>query len=117
MNIEIKQDIKKRIYELADEKYKDFHSRLCPGTTNIVGVRTPVLRNYAKELNRKYSLNELLKEIAEKGAKAVFREQLLANRKAAENRDAQKYGGIYNRQNTNTTPQHSHDEEGEEIGD
>ena len=63
MNIEIKQDIKKRIYELADEKYKDFHSRLCPGTTNIVGVRTPVLRNYAKELNRKYSLNELLKEI------------------------------------------------------
>lgn len=61
--------------------------------------------------------NELLKEIAEKGAKAVFREQLLANRKAAENRDAQKYGGIYNRQNTNTTPQHSHDEEGEEIGD
>ena len=63
MNIEIKQDIKKRIYELADEKYKDFHSRLCPGTTNIVGVRTPVLRNYAKELNRKYSLNDLLKEI------------------------------------------------------
>lgn len=63
MNIEIKQDIKKQIYELADEKYKDFHSRLCPGTTNIVGVRTPVLRNYAKELNRKYSLNELLKEI------------------------------------------------------
>lgn len=61
--MEIKQDIKKQIYELADEKYKDFHSRLCPGTTNIVGVRTPVLRNYAKELNRKYSLNELLKEI------------------------------------------------------
>lgn len=42
--------IRKKIFELADSKYKEFHSALCPGTDNIVGVRVPVLRNYAKEL-------------------------------------------------------------------
>lgn len=44
------EEIRKRIFELADEKYKEFHSGLCPNTNNIVGVRVPVLRNYAKEL-------------------------------------------------------------------
>lgn len=42
--------IREKIFELADEKYKEFHSGLCPNTNNIVGVRVPVLRNYAKEL-------------------------------------------------------------------
>ncbi len=44
------EEVRKRIFELADEKYKEFHSRLCPNTDNIVGVRVPILRNYAKEL-------------------------------------------------------------------
>lgn len=44
------EEVRKRIFELADSKYKEFHSGLCPGTENIVGVRVPVLRNYAKEL-------------------------------------------------------------------
>lgn len=34
---------------MADSKYKEFHSGLCPGTNNILGVRVPVLRKYAKE--------------------------------------------------------------------
>ncbi|MCI8352768.1 MAG: DNA alkylation repair protein [Clostridia bacterium] len=44
------EEIEKRIFELADTEYKEFHSGLCPNTNNIVGVRVPVLRNYAKEL-------------------------------------------------------------------
>lgn len=44
------EEIRKRIFALADEKYKEFHTGLCPNTNNIVGVRVPVLRNYAKEL-------------------------------------------------------------------
>lgn len=44
------EEIRKRIFELADIKYKEFHSGLCPNTKNIVGVRVPVLRNYAKEI-------------------------------------------------------------------
>lgn len=46
----MKEEIRARILALADEKYKEFHSGLCPNTKNIVGVRVPVLRNYAKEL-------------------------------------------------------------------
>lgn len=55
------EEIRKKIFELADEKYKEFHSGLCPNTNNIVGVRVPILRNYAKELAsgdfRKYLKN------------------------------------------------------------
>ncbi|MGN0293035.1 MAG: DNA alkylation repair protein [Lachnospiraceae bacterium] len=43
-----------RLCELADEDYRVFHSRLCPGTEGILGVRTPVLRQYARELIREY---------------------------------------------------------------
>lgn len=46
----MEDEVRKRIFELADEKYKEFHSGLCPNTNNIVGVRVPILRNYAKEL-------------------------------------------------------------------
>lgn len=59
----IKEEVKKHIYELADEKYKEFHSGLCPETKNIVGVRTPVLRAYAKKLNHQYEIEELLESI------------------------------------------------------
>lgn len=59
----MKQKIKEKLLELADQKYKEFHSGLCPGTDNIIGVRVPVLRNYAKELGKEYEINELLKQI------------------------------------------------------
>lgn len=44
----------KHLQELADENYRVFHSRLCPGTEGILGVRTPVLRNYAREIVKKF---------------------------------------------------------------
>lgn len=59
----MKQKIKEKLFELSDQKYKEFHSGLCPGTDNIIGVRVPVLRNYAKELAKKYNIEELLQEI------------------------------------------------------
>lgn len=59
----MKQKIKEKLWELADQKYKEFHSGLCPGTDNIIGVRVPVLRNYAKELLKRYEIEELLKQI------------------------------------------------------
>lgn len=42
--------IREKIFELSDVKYKEFHSKLCPNTNNIVGVRVPILRNLAKEI-------------------------------------------------------------------
>lgn len=44
------EEIRKRIFELSDIKYKEFHSTLCPNTNNIIGVRVPILRNLAKEI-------------------------------------------------------------------
>ena len=44
------EQIRNTLFELADEKYKEFHSRLCPNIDNIIGVRVPILRNYAKEI-------------------------------------------------------------------
>ena len=51
--------IKNELKSLADEKYKEFHSNLCPGVDNIMGIRVPILRNYAKELLKKHTLQEL----------------------------------------------------------
>ena len=59
----IKEEIKNKLKELADLKYKEFHSGLCPNTENILGVRVPVLRNYAKEISKQYKIEDLLENI------------------------------------------------------
>ncbi len=59
----MKQKIKEKLLELSDLKYKEFHSGLCPGIDNIIGVRVPILRNYAKELAKQYEIEELFKQI------------------------------------------------------
>lgn len=46
------QKIRKELLSMQDKKYKDFHSKLCPGTENIIGVRIPILRNYAKQISK-----------------------------------------------------------------
>ena len=43
-------NLRDKLFELSDEKYKTFHSRLCPNTDNIIGVRLPLLRQLAKEI-------------------------------------------------------------------
>lgn len=42
--------IREQIFELADEEYREFQSKLCPGTENIVGVRLPLLRTLAQKI-------------------------------------------------------------------
>lgn len=46
--------IQKHLWELQDAEYKNFHSKLIPDIPldQIIGVRTPALRSYAKELLR-----------------------------------------------------------------
>jgi len=44
--------IRQDLLDLQDKKYKQFHSSLCPGINNIIGVRVPVLRKYAKKLSK-----------------------------------------------------------------
>ena len=44
-------ELQKQLFELQDIKYRDFHSKLMPETAKekIIGIRTPVLRKFAKE--------------------------------------------------------------------
>ena len=53
-------DIEKELFELQDKKYQEFQKKLCPGTESIIGIRVPILRNYAKELLKKYDFKELM---------------------------------------------------------
>ena len=55
------KELQKKLFELQDKKYKEFHSLLCPGTSNIIGVRVPVLRQYAKELYNTQDWENILK--------------------------------------------------------
>lgn len=85
-------DIKEELISLADEKYKKFHSNLCPGTENILGVRVPVLRNYAKELSNKYSIDYLLNEIDEEYYEEIMlKGMLIGLNKKIEWKELEKY--------------------------
>ena len=59
----MKQEIKKKLFEISDQKYKEFHKGLCPGTENIIGVRVPVLRKYAQELFKERDWKQTIEEI------------------------------------------------------
>ena len=51
---------RKDLENLADKKYKEFHSGLCPNSNDILGVKVPVLRDYAKNLIKQINVEEYL---------------------------------------------------------
>lgn len=54
--------IRKKLFELADPEYRVFQAKLVPGRNidEIIGIRTPVLRKYAKEINGTKEAEEFL---------------------------------------------------------
>jgi len=46
-----------------DEKYKNFHQKICPTNYIILGVKIPVLRNIAKELLENYNYQNILNNL------------------------------------------------------
>ncbi len=44
------EEIRICLYELADKKYQEFSAALIPGCKNMIGVRIPKLRLFAKEI-------------------------------------------------------------------
>ena len=46
------QALREHLLSLQDTKYQKFHSALCPGIDNIIGIRIPVLRKLANEILR-----------------------------------------------------------------
>ena len=61
----MKEEVINELLDLQDLKYREFHSNLCPGANNIIGIRIPILRKYAKELINMYQLEELLENIGD----------------------------------------------------
>lgn len=55
MGNKIRQDL----FAMQDLKYKEFHGSLCPDMDNIIGVRIPKLREYAKELYKSNNLKDI----------------------------------------------------------
>ena len=55
-------EIQKRLFELRDEKYGEFQTKLIPSvdTAAVIGVRTPELRKLAKELSKKEDIDAFL---------------------------------------------------------
>lgn len=56
----MEQEIRKKLFKMQDLKYKEFHSSLSPNVDNIIGVRVPRLREYAKELYRSNKLEDII---------------------------------------------------------
>lgn len=52
--------IRKKLEELSDEEYRKFHTGLCPKSSEILGVRVPILRNFAKEIVKEGKIEEYL---------------------------------------------------------
>ena len=61
MDVKI-EEIRKRLFKLQDKKYRDFQCKLIPTleSTTIIGVKTPELRRYAKELVKQKDIQNFL---------------------------------------------------------
>lgn len=59
------KEIKDRLQALADEDYKAFHSKLIPTVdqNKIIGVRTPALRSFARELYKSGDFEAFLSDL------------------------------------------------------
>lgn len=57
--------LQEKLFELQDLKYRDFQSRLLPGIEKetIIGIRTPNLRKFAKELAKTKESEQFLQEL------------------------------------------------------
>ena len=55
-------DIQQQLFALQDLKYRDFQAKLVPGmdVNDIIGVRTPELRKFAKQLAKDERVGEFL---------------------------------------------------------
>lgn len=59
------ETIRKKLFELQDLEYKEFHCNLMPGVNpdTVIGVRTPMLRKLAKELFKSGDYEGFLSEL------------------------------------------------------
>lgn len=58
-------DVKAKLFELQDFKYREFHSSLIPTVSkdNIIGVRVPAIRKLAKEIAKDGSARKFISDL------------------------------------------------------
>lgn len=61
LKLSINEEIRTRLFSLADENYQKFSSTLTPGEQHIIGVRVPLVKQIAREI-AKGDFQEYLKE-------------------------------------------------------
>ena len=64
----IVEEITNELFKMQDEKYRDFNSKLIPTVDkeSMIGVRTPDLRKYAKQLVKREDVREFLHSVPHK---------------------------------------------------
>ena len=65
---EVRKTVQKELFVLQDLKYRDFHSSLMPGIdkSDIIGIRTPVLRTFAKKFAKTEEAARFMDELPHK---------------------------------------------------
>ena len=59
------EKIREKLFSMQDTKYRDFQAKLIPtvATDSVIGVRTPALRTYAKELLKEGKYEAFLQDL------------------------------------------------------
>lgn len=58
-------ELQKQLFEMQDLAYRDFHAKLMPtiDKEKIIGIRTPMLRKFAKEFAKSDACEQFLKDL------------------------------------------------------
>jgi len=61
----LSKEIEKELLKLQDKNYKDFQSKIISNieSNTIIGIRTPILRNYAKKLIKEGNYESFLEDL------------------------------------------------------
>ncbi len=73
MSEDIGAEIRRKLYESADEKYRTFSLSLLPGVNKLIGVRLPVLRKMAAQIIKSGYWREYLNSSTD----GIFEENML----------------------------------------
>ncbi|MCR5054918.1 MAG: DNA alkylation repair protein [Lachnospiraceae bacterium] len=62
------EEIREKLFSLRDEKYRELQKKIIPNIPGdrVIGVRTPILRNLAKELYKDEDVNSFLSDLPHK---------------------------------------------------
>ena len=66
------EEVRKKLFELQDLKYREFHKNLCPNLDKIIGVRVPQLKKIAQNIAK-----EDYKSFLENSSDEYYEELLL----------------------------------------